>query len=51
MRDYKVARNNDEVVIWAYFEQGGLEKSEVTHLAHHIAGETLLFHDHGRTFY
>ena len=36
-----IARNSYDVAIWAYFGQGGLENSEVAHLTHHIAGETL----------
>ena len=38
-----IARSSYEVAIRAYFEQRGLENSEVAHLAHHIAGETLHF--------
>ena len=38
-----IARSSYEVAIRAYFERRGLENSEVAHLAHHIAGETLQF--------
>ena len=43
MHNYNVAacKHSYEVAILAYFELGGLKNSEVAHLAHHIARETL----------
>ena len=36
-----IARSSYDVATLAYLERGGLEKHEVIHLMHHIAGETL----------
>ena len=36
-----ITRNSCEVAILVCCERGGLENSEVAHIAHRIAGETL----------